>query len=403
MTANSNTAASEIKVPRDLPLGHMRAFLTLLVVAHHAALAYHPYAPSPNSSLVAEPRLWLAFPIVDAARMKGIDLFVGFNDVFFMSLLFLISGVFAWGSLVRRGAGGFMRERGLRLGIPFVISVALLAPLAYYPTWLQMGDSGGPFLTQWLALGEIPAGPAWFLWALLAAAAVVTLLNRLLPNAFQSAGQAARMLGEKPIRFAFAVIAISAVAYLPMAMWVGPMQWSDAGPFYIQTSRAFHYLAYFLIGVALGAGGLQTGLFEARGRLARRWPLWILAALLSFATGILVLLQTLQAYATGGPGLGLQLTGHLSFVLCCATASLACIAIFVRFARRANPIADHLSQNAYGIYIFHYVAVSWLQWSVLDFDVGALTKIASVFLGAVVLSWGFTAAIRKIPAVSRII
>ena len=41
--------------------------------------------------------------------------------------------------LTRRGPASFLRERALRLGLPFVISAALLAPLACYPTWLQTG------------------------------------------------------------------------------------------------------------------------------------------------------------------------------------------------------------------------------------------------------------------------
>ena len=29
-------------------VGYVRAFITLLVVAHHAMLAYHPFAPRPR-------------------------------------------------------------------------------------------------------------------------------------------------------------------------------------------------------------------------------------------------------------------------------------------------------------------------------------------------------------------
>jgi hypothetical protein len=29
----------------NVPVGYLRAFITVLVVAHHAALAYHPFAP----------------------------------------------------------------------------------------------------------------------------------------------------------------------------------------------------------------------------------------------------------------------------------------------------------------------------------------------------------------------
>src|SRR5579864_4433528 len=118
---------------RNIAIGYLRAFITVLVLVHHAVLAYHPYAPTPPTSLVAQPRLWQAFPVVDSQRWSVFSMFVGFNDIFFMSLMFLLSGLFVWKSLQRKGSGVFLRDRMLRLGLPFVIAAALIAPLAYYP------------------------------------------------------------------------------------------------------------------------------------------------------------------------------------------------------------------------------------------------------------------------------
>jgi hypothetical protein len=87
----------------NLPIGYLRAFITLLVLAHHAVLAYHPFAPPVPASLVTQPRWWQAFPAVDSQRWSGFALFVGFNDVFFMSLMFFLSGLFLWRSLDRKG------------------------------------------------------------------------------------------------------------------------------------------------------------------------------------------------------------------------------------------------------------------------------------------------------------
>ena len=69
-------------------IGYLRAFAVTLVVAHHAVLAYHPFAPPPLTSLTAEPRWWPAVPVVDAQRWGGFGLLAGFNDLFLMSLLF---------------------------------------------------------------------------------------------------------------------------------------------------------------------------------------------------------------------------------------------------------------------------------------------------------------------------
>jgi hypothetical protein len=70
-------SAPAIQAP-NLPIGDLRAFVTLLVVAHHSVLAYHPFAPA-TTSLLAEPRWWPAFPVVDAERSGVVALFTGWN------------------------------------------------------------------------------------------------------------------------------------------------------------------------------------------------------------------------------------------------------------------------------------------------------------------------------------
>lgn len=71
----------------NLAMGYLRAFVTVLVLAHHAVLAYHPFAPAAPSSLLTQPRWWQAFPVTDSQRWSGFALLVGFNDTFFMSLM----------------------------------------------------------------------------------------------------------------------------------------------------------------------------------------------------------------------------------------------------------------------------------------------------------------------------
>jgi hypothetical protein len=127
----------------NVSIGYLRAFITVLVVAHHAVLAYHPFAPPSPANLVAQPRYWQAFPVVDPARWIGWALLVGFNDVFFMSLMFFLSGLFVWNSLQRKGAGAFVRDRVVRLGIPFAVAATLIAPLAYYPAYLTTASHTG--------------------------------------------------------------------------------------------------------------------------------------------------------------------------------------------------------------------------------------------------------------------
>jgi fucose 4-O-acetylase-like acetyltransferase len=399
---------------RNLPLGYLRSFLTLLVVAHHTALAYHPYAPPPPTSpaaLAAEPMMWLAFPIVDSHRAAGLDLLVGWNDTFFMSLLFLVSGVFVWSSLVRKGAAGFFRDRALRLGLPFLAAAFLLAPLAYYPTYLAAaaaggkGAGGGPasFLRVYTGLGVWPAGPAWFLWVLLAFGGLAAGAFKLWPTWGAALGRLTDRLAGRPIAWCGALVAVSALAYLPMAALFHPETWTHLGPFWVQTSRLLHYAVYFFAGAGLGAAGADRGLLAPAGRLARRWPLWVLAALATFVLAIAAVLVIIQTLPKGGPGPLLSTLGNLTFVLTCACSSLACLAIFLRFAHHAHRLADSLGANAYGIYVLHYFCVTWLQLALLHSDLPGAVKALSVFAGAVALSWSLSALLRRVPAIARVL
>jgi Acyltransferase family len=255
-------------------VGYLRGFIVTLVVLHHSLLAYI-HVPQPRATLDARPRSWEAFPITDSSQWSPFDLIVAFNDVFFMSLMFFISGLFVWRRMERKGGAKFMCDRLLRLAIPFLAAAAIIAPLAYYPAYLQTSDHNG-FVHQWLALGEWPSGPAWFLWVLLVFDAVVALLFAIAPN------QAQRVLAmqpKEPLLLFATLVAASAFAYVPLALVFNPMSWTALGPFYIQSKRILHYLVYFLVGVSVGAPPLIASYSNPKaswrdiGRVgwSRRW------------------------------------------------------------------------------------------------------------------------------------
>jgi hypothetical protein len=400
------TAVEPVSLPRigdQVSVGHLRAFITVLVLAHHAVLAYHPFAPKTPASLVAEPRWWQAFPVVDSQRWGGFGLLVGFNDVFFMALMFFLSGLFVWASLERQGSGAFLRHRALRLGLPFVVAAAVVAPLAYYPAYLQTGANSGftGFWQQWSSLGHWPAGPAWFIWLLLAFDALAAGLYLLWPRWGNALGRASSGARRRPAVFFGLLVAVSAAAYLPMALAFNPFVWASFGPFFFQTSRLLHYAVYFLAGAAVGAYGLERGLLAPDGALARRWPLWLTASLVAFSGIVAILIMASSPSLAGSRSL--EIIGGLVFALSCAASSFAALAFFVRFARESHPVLDSLRKNAYGMYLLHYAFVSWLQYLLLEAPLSGLTKGCVVFLGTLLLSWGATATLRRLPAVARVI
>ena len=170
--------------------------------------------------------------------------------------------------------------------------------------------------------------------------------------------------------------------------------------FAFQTSRLFHYLAYFVIAIAVGATAMPRGLFSPDGKLARRWPLWTSAMVLVHFTLVAFFIAMLSGVGKSWPWS--ILLGGL-WVLSCAASCFGFMSLFARFATHRIALFDSLTDNAHGMYLIHYAFVSWLQLALLRIAMPGLSKGVLVFAGTVALSWATIAALRRIPAVARVI
>ena len=386
----------------NVALAYLRTFVVILVLAHHTCLAYFPKVPLRKTPLLVQPRFWKAFPILDSHRWTGFAIFAVFNDMFFMSLLFFLSGLFVWNSLERKGTRTFMRDRMLRLALPFIFAVAIIAPLAYYPAYAvrNADPSVAGFLRQWLSLGEWPSGPAWFIWVLLVFDCVAAALFLKLPKFGERLGKLSSNANRHPARFLLLLMGMSALVYIPMVIPLGPDYWTVMGPFHFQTSRIFHYAVYFFMGVGVGAYGIERGLLAPDGMLARHWLGWTIAMALAFIPVLAWVIGAASLSRTVTP-IVFGLIGGPVLPLSCAASCFGFLALFVRFANRRSRALDSLSDNEYGMYLIHYAFVSWLGYAMLTAPLPAVAKFALVFAGVVALSWSTSAALRSIPGVAR--
>lgn len=379
---------------RIVALDRARSFVTLSVLLYHSLLNYTWFGHG-------DPRRWLGF-----------DLVVLFDDSFFMAYMFLISGLFVRNSLARNGSAIFLRERAWRIGVPYLVSIFVLMPIAYYPSFLRdhlPGTTDLGFLDYWwrtFTVGPWPSGPAWFLWVLLAFDAIAALLWLTAPQLIEAAGRLIFAVRSRPMT-AFAVFLIVSIAsYMPMHLAFGDIIWLQWArfPLPIQTSRILLYAAYFLVGVGVGAAGLRAGLFPTNGELARRWPVWLGFALVCYVA-ILVAVYAHHNWVANfdSPPLIWKLAYGLAFATYSAAMAFAVSAIFVRFADSGWGLLDALQPSAYGIYLVHYIFIIWLQYALYDQPFPAFVKFAIVFAGTLSMSWALTAMVRKIPAVARMI
>jgi hypothetical protein len=391
---------------RDAALDLTRASLTLLVVAHHAVLAYHRYAP-PAGKFTREDAVWGAFPVIDAARAPVIDTFTTWNDSFFMAMMFLLAGLFVLPSLARKGAGQYLRDRAVRLGLPFIVSVAVLAPLAYWPAYLLRADAtGNPgFWPAWRALGMWPAGPAWFLWVLLAFSGVAAVAWMLVPGLREKLAELGAAWRARPVRAVLLLSVAAVIAYLPTVKWVSPFAWFSWGPFTVQTGRVALYMVYFLFGCVLGAGGrgLADTWMAPAGPLARRWMVWQGVAGAGFVSFVVALIMWLISSGKGVPPQWLSIMATVLFALTGVLTTFAMLATFARWGHRDEIVTASLARNAFGMYLVHYPIVTWTQFALLEVALPGIVKAALVTSIGIGASWGLTILLRRLPGVGRVI
>ncbi|GLH79825.1 acyltransferase [Bradyrhizobium sp. SSBR45G] len=383
-----NLQQAETVRGRIVPLDRARTFITLSVVLYHSAINYTYFGQGG-----------------DRMHWLGFDLVALFNDSYFMSCMFFISGLFVPGCLERRGASDFLRRRVLRLGVPYIVSIFVIMPIAYYRYYVAEDQ----FTTVWWRMvseGPWPSGSAWFLGVLLMFDLAAVLAWLVAPQAIGTLGRVAEGLQSRPLTGFLIFLLIANAAYLPPHLWFGDGVWFMPGhfPLPLQASRALLYPVFFIAGVAIGAAGLTTGPFAADGALVQRWPVWF--GLSYGCYGMILLL----AYAHhnwiadfDSPPVWWRTAYGMAVASFCASMAFGVPTFFLRWASAPLALMDRMQPQAYGIYLLHFLPLLWLQYLVFDPAWPAAVKFAIVLLGTLSVSWLAAALLRRIPLMARIV
>ena len=400
MTSISQTAApAQVRaVPktraRNAAIDRARTFIVMLVLVHHSVIAY------------------TYFGHTDKQHFLGFDLVVLFNDSFFMSAMFFLSGLFVWPSLQRKGIAWFLRDRFWRLGLPFLVCALLVMPFAYWAVELELHDPSTTFAAFWwrtVTVGPWNTGPAWFVWLLLAFDVVAAFAYYALSGWIEAIGKLSLESFGRPALFFWALLISTIVVYLPVALYFTASHWFVIGPFAIQVSRILLYLFYFLAGCGVGAASFDRGLLASDGEMARRWPVWLGVAILAFVCLVALIYIKHSVLDPNNLPVWWDITYALAFVTYTAAQTFNVIALFLRFDSEGSSIFDPLRDTAYGIFLLHYVPVLWLQYWLFGMSFGpndqltAIIKAVIVFALALASSWAATVALRKIPGATQVL
>ncbi|MEW2468184.1 acyltransferase [Streptomyces sp. NPDC046994] len=198
------------------------------------------------------------FYVKNAETTEAIMIIAGFGVVWAMPLLFLISGLGAWHSLQRRGAGGFAGERLLRLGVPLGFATLTLNPL---PQWLRLRSADAEYHESYLAFlprfydvhlapEEFPflvqgehfeTGHLWFVVLLLTFSLMLVPFHRWLPR------ERVRRIGD---RVAEATLHRRGVVFLPALAFAAICTFAGMEEDYAGWHR-WSYLLFFVAGFVL--------------------------------------------------------------------------------------------------------------------------------------------------------
>ncbi len=399
MTSVSSSAApagfraAPIATTRNAAYDRARTFIILLVLIHHSIIPY------------------TYFGHTDRQSFMGFDAVVIFNDSFFMSAMFFLSGMFVWPSLQRKGIGCFLRDRWWRLGLPFAVAALILMPIAYYAIEMRLRDTSfAAFWWKTITVGPWPSGPAWFVWVLLAFDVLAALVYRAAPGCVEAVGRLSLAGLRRPALSFWALMIGSIVVYVPAEVYFGVSRWFTLGPLAIQASRVLLYLLYFFAGVGIGSVRSEQGLLASNGEFARLWPVWLVASVATYGW-IIAMLYIKHNFLPDIdlPPLWWRLTDAVAFTFFSAAQTFNLLALFLRFDSDGPSILDPLRESSYGIYLIHYVPVLWLQYALFSISlapvvqVTAILKAVIVLIATLALSWAATVALRKIPGATQVL
>jgi glucan biosynthesis protein C len=159
------TTAPPTASKRRADLDWLRVLAVLLLVPYHGALVFNL---DPNAVVFVK----------DVVHSPALAEAVGFVHTWHMPLLFAIAGAASWFALGWRSGGEYLRERVLRLLVPFVFGVLTLVPLMLNVHWLGRPDAPtlGEMYSRFLTFnpndlsgtqGTFAPGHLWFIGDLL--------------------------------------------------------------------------------------------------------------------------------------------------------------------------------------------------------------------------------------------
>jgi glucan biosynthesis protein C len=341
------------------------------VIAVHAAIAY-----GVGGSFYLE-----GYEEMGSAAVAAVTVFVAVGFLFGVGAFFLIAGRVSGPSLDHKGPLRFVRDRLIRLGIPVVFYVLVIAPPMEYVKYREQGGHGDflPYARDQLT--DPAPGPTWFLEALLAFSLAYGLVRWLRPA--RGAPSRRPLCGTQVAGVAGAVAVLSFATRL----------FVPYGEEHVHIQFALFPQYAILFGLGCGAG--RRGWLETlTPKLRRRCGIAALGAVVALAAllvggGFMEGEAERHLYAGGWhwQAAGTSLVeGALA-----ATLPLFLIGWFRAHWNEQGRLLHRMAPSAYGAFAIHPPVVVGLTLALHRVPIPAGLKFVVVVVGAVAGAFAITA------------
>jgi peptidoglycan/LPS O-acetylase OafA/YrhL len=380
--ARPRTVSAAPATTRLAYIDNLRALLAALVVAHHVGQAYGPTGGD--------------WPIFNPTRAAILGPFFAVNASFFMGLFFLIAGYFVPHAYDRKGAGSFLKDRLIRLGVPLLfVSLVLFSAITYAND--GQGQTFGQFLLGYLRQPEV--GHLWFAGHLIVYAFAYAAWRRLTGQAAPAAQTIAPPRHRDILAYALGLAAVAFVVRI-----VSPIdRWVYLAPFIrVELAHLPQYLSLFILGIVAYR---RDWLGQLPARTGRTWlTIGLAAAAVPYAATILDSFTAGEIgwFDGGGLSLGALIWSTIEAFICVGL-SVGLLTLFRERVNRQSALSRQLAAGSYAVYIIHIFPVVGLQMALAGTGLEPLAKFGIVTLLALPLCFGLAYLLRKLPGFDRVL
>ena len=365
-------------------MDNLRAIAMLIGIFFHAAVAYLPNMQN----------LWLA---ANPDTSQIMDIGAWFLHLFRMPLFFLIAGFFAAYLVSKRGISGLMKNRALRILLPFIIFLpliylTLIAPISWA---IKHVENPSPMLQLIAFMATQPDAPQpppstthlWFIYNLFMFCVVYSLLVRFAKPLSQ--------LADRHVNARFLVFVLPLLMVPAMATQIEP---HPAPEQFVPRLWSFGYFGlFFLVGSFYYRR--QSLLDDLRPYL----PLMLIGSVLMYVYYYLQLPGTLtleEAMATAnGAELNARQVGISALeAFMSVHLTLASLVLGKQYLDKANATIRFIADSSYWVYIMHLPTLIFIQYLLLDTHWNVWLEFGISSLGTIPLGMiTYVALIRWTP------